>query len=828
MYKYEFRGKKYTEQDIANQAAEVGMSVKDYLGIMFASTDDFKLLDNPEPIVKLPTGTFPLDMGSSGLKDVTGRPVSQKELEKILDETDTTPTIDQDEIETNVSVVKEFLESDPDDIFTSTAYLNLKDEKYEDLTLHQQLSKTYDIYGTLIPEEIEDINKRNGIKQFILKNKKLPEKERLDGSLSFLTDEKISKDFFRQDKEYSIQQLKTYFSDDYEIKLKDGGITTDANVQVVGTAPGQGLVEDIIGAIRGDIYDADLVQITHKKSRKSIDVRLGIKPSTIGIDSKEYLEKESDFIQEQAEKLFDFIGRTITTSEKEKASIIQEEILGEYQEAYRDNLRVTNRRKNEIKKEVDGFSFEPQQREAMSSRLASFQEDKMLFAARSNLANRQMETYQPYQAEMNQAKQMLVRKGNNNPTREEIIEETKKILTKNLIDEEYSKNARNFYNRDDIEETDKLAIIKMGGFFSEEFDKELKKEIAITEYIKLQKTQDHIDEYSAPMVPFSKVGKKYHALESFLEITGSPSPVVIENWHYNIYGIEKSSSARMVRLTNGTEMPLEMYNKGKDLAQDFDKSLTDIKNLTEDLGYLYEEIDESEKILDLTKRDYHDGRKFVATMSNQASSLVLKGAYGLAHLSQFIPTPGNITRQLFSLKTTGEFAPVYDFTKETMDVQKQQQSVRSLYQEDVAFDDAFSSVDNFGKFLAQETANQVPVFAMIATGNVGIGALGLGSFQEQFAQMTQEDLMSGNDTSDFKKYLTSLGYGMSEVIFDRFLTFPVLNRASKLLGNAGQRSVVDNAVKGWWKAYSKRALVYDPLIETASEGLTTISQNLLA
>ena len=33
MYKYEFRGKKYTEQDIANQAAEVGMSVKDYLSL---------------------------------------------------------------------------------------------------------------------------------------------------------------------------------------------------------------------------------------------------------------------------------------------------------------------------------------------------------------------------------------------------------------------------------------------------------------------------------------------------------------------------------------------------------------------------------------------------------------------------------------------------------------------------------------------------------------------------------------------------------------------------------------------------------------------------
>ena len=343
MYKYEFRGKKYTEQDIAGQAAEVGMSVKDYLEIMFASTSDFKLLDNPEPIT---SGEEP-----SGLKDVTGRPVSQKELEKFLEETDTTPTIDQDEVETNIGVVREFLESDPDDIFTSNAFLDLKDEKYEDLTLHQQLSKTYDIYGDLDPEKIEEINKINGIKQFILKNKKLPEKERLDGSLSFLTDKKISKDFFRQDKEYSIQQLKTYFSDDYEIKLNTTGATTDVGTQIAdGVLPGQRLVEGIVGGIVGDIYDADLVQITHRKSGESINVRLGIKPSIIGIDSEEYKEKESNFIEEQAKELFDFIGSTITTGEKEKASVVQEEMLGEYAEAYRNSIRITNQRRSEIKK----------------------------------------------------------------------------------------------------------------------------------------------------------------------------------------------------------------------------------------------------------------------------------------------------------------------------------------------------------------------------------------------------------------------------------------------------------------------------------------------
>jgi len=818
MYKYEFRGKKYTEQDIAGQAAEFDptMSVKDYIEYLFSVTNDFKILDNPEPIVEsLPsanisnydallerTGISPVtsqtDIDVANVRQaILGLDQFGQPLKKSVDDKDDSKP----------------LEKVDDEVIKWDNYFK---EKYENLSQNEILSRTYDMYGTLNPEVIKEFNERNGIKLFFetaeAKDKKLREQdERLGGTLNFLLTKKGATGFFRQDKEYSIEQLKTYFSDDYDIKLKDGRIDEP-------TLPGQRLVEGIIGGIVGDIYDADLVQIIHKKSGESIDVRLGIKPSTIGIDSEEYEEKESNFIEEQADKLYSFIGSTITTGEIKDASIVQEEMLGEYRKAYKDNLRVTTQRKNEIKKEVDGFSFEPFEKIARSTRS---------FAPSANFAVSQDTknlTVQPYQAEMDQAKQMLVRKGNNNPTRDEIIEETKKILTKNLIDDEYAKNARNFYNSDDIEETDKLAIIKMGGFFSEEFDKETKKEIAITEYIRLQKTQDHIDKYGAQF-PY---GKKYNATEAFLEITGSPSPVVIENFHYDIYDIERSSSARMVRLPNGTEMPLEMYNKGKELVQDFDKSLTDIKNLTEDLGYLYEEINEEEKILDLTKRDYHDGRKFVATMSNQASSLVLKGAYGLAHLSQFIPTPENVTRQLFSLSTTGELAPVYDFTKETIDVQKQQQKVRSLYQEDVAFDDAFSSVDNFGRFLAQETANQVPVFAMIATGNVGIAALGLGSFQEQFTQMTQEDLMTGNDTSDFKKYLVSLGYGAAEVIFDRFLTFPVLNRASKLLGNAGQRSVVDNAVKGYWRAYSKRALVYDPLIETASEGLTTISQNLLA
>ena len=92
----------------------------------------------------------------------------------------------------------------------------------------------------------------------------------------------------------------------------------------------------------------------------------------------------------------------------------------------------------------------------------------MIVAGRSNLAKRQMETYQPYKVELEQAKNQLIQEGNENPTKEEIEEKTRENLVEEKIREARDQNAIDFYNRDDIEETTKLAMYKYASFLKGE------------------------------------------------------------------------------------------------------------------------------------------------------------------------------------------------------------------------------------------------------------------------------------------------------------------------------------------------------------------------
>jgi len=258
-------------------------------------------------------------------------------------------------------------------------------------------------------------------------------------------------------------------------------------------------------------------------------------------------------------------------------------------------------------------------------------------------------------------------------------------------------------------------------------------------------------------------------------------------------------------------MPKAMFDKGNKLFEQQKLDYEQLIQFEEELLPLFEDIQEESHVLDMAAKDYNDIRKFTTTLGHGFVTNILKGAYGLGSLG--------------SHAVTG-WQSGYDFVEETAQMQKAQGEIRSLYQDDIKFGNAFSSIDNFGRFLSQETANQVPIFAMIATGWPGIAALGLGSMQEQYTNMTLADLETGEKTSEWKKWLVSLGYGGAEVVFDRFLTLPVLKRSANMMGSGAKRELLDNGMKSYWKTYGKRSLVYDPLLETSSEGLTTITQNL--
>ena len=131
--------------------------------------------------------------------------------------------------------------------------------------------------------------------------------------------------------------------------------------------------------------------------------------------------------------------------------------------------------------------------------------------------------------------------------------------------------------------------------------------------------------------------------------------------------------------------------------------------------------------------------------------------------------------------------------------------------------------------MLQETQNQIPIFATIATGPVGIGALGLSSAGENWSRMVQEDKFYGSETSLLNKMLVSAGYGAAEVVFDRYLTLPIMQRSGRALFGSMKnfRTATKTGMMQYTKQFGKRQLIYDPLLETTSEGLTTTFQNII-
>jgi len=149
----------------------------------------------------------------------------------------------------------------------------------------------------------------------------------------------------------------------------------------------------------------------------------------------------------------------------------------------------------------------------------------------------------------------------------------------------------------------------------------------------------------------------------------------------------------------------------------------------------------------------------------------------------------------------------------------------------VACGDAFESVDNFGRFVVQELANQAPRFESIAMPyNIGIGALGFMSASEFYsdAETKSQNPFGENQRNAFSTLLKGFGYGSSEFVFNRFLALPMLKRTKGLLFDETFESMLKQRTKGIVPRRYTQHLLLSPAQESIEEGLTTVTQNLLA
>ena len=153
--------------------------------------------------------------------------------------------------------------------------------------------------------------------------------------------------------------------------------------------------------------------------------------------------------------------------------------------------------------------------------------------------------------------------------------------------------------------------------------------------------------------------------------------------------------------------------------------------------------------------------------------------------------------------------------------------IRDSYQRDVSFDEAFSTPENTGKFIAQEVANQLPIFlAMAASGGSAAYVVGASSAGGKMMDMQNEIATGTAEYSPLKLWGTSLGYGVAEGFFAQLTTVPILRRAKLNWMNGGKESVVNNSIKEYAKK-QYTGLIYEPILEAAGEVATVGSQNLM-
>ncbi len=220
------------------------------------------------------------------------------------------------------------------------------------------------------------------------------------------------------------------------------------------------------------------------------------------------------------------------------------------------------------------------------------------------------------------------------------------------------------------------------------------------------------------------------------------------------------------------------------------------------------------------------------------------------------------------LSGTANLLPGIDFS-EAMDNLSLEWSnyyadVKNSYAPDISFED---KGENFGQWFAQEVSTQIPVFTlMIASGGLaGLGfrglaargvigkkvlkgstnifgksftnmalvqtagsgsGIGFASGGEQYNRMTVAEMQDPFlETSDAHKLLISAGYGAAEGAFGTAPSYFFLRNTYKSLIKASGKKEL--SYKLGMKQFFKEYVATPMLAESVSEGLTTVTQNIL-
>jgi hypothetical protein len=266
------------------------------------------------------------------------------------------------------------------------------------------------------------------------------------------------------------------------------------------------------------------------------------------------------------------------------------------------------------------------------------------------------------------------------------------------------------------------------------------------------------------------------------------------------------SSDNDIQLENGKVMPMHVWEQHvKDQAE--------VQEMMGGFDGIMKQADESISVLednsfkwDMIKRNYNDWERTQEVLGYGFGNLGMTAVYGVPKLLTFGASGGD--DEIIRWKEM---------------VAKNRQSFRKDVEWDRAFEDG-----NFGRFMAQSAVDQIPIYATLATGNLGLGILGSSVFGDKWAEMTMEDrYKDGAPSPTWEKWFKSLGYAASEIVLDYAITVPIMRNARNMMRVGKGKAMLDNGMRAFFKENASKALVFSPALEGISEGATQLTQNAI-
>jgi hypothetical protein len=489
-----------------------------------------------------------------------------------------------------------------------------------------------------------------------------------------------------------------------------------------------------------------------------------------------------------------------------------------------------------------------------------FENTELVYRADVDETGVGLPTFQPYQKELDSARKQLIENGISEPDEKQVQELAEKQIKKLFKYNKIKEKSRNFLEGISEKEREELIPYAVDDFITLENKFKSLNEQYASIFNKYKKSPNAFNlkninsKFEDPEYKFDLKGlksiKDADVYLNRIKDLGSPENFATQataDLYNNLVSkyTDAVNQAETVVLTNGKEVPKATFNLYKDLVDENQEVSETLYELGKEIDEAPLRLDDAKIELDFLKKNYSSWQKAGANVELQLGK-ILPGLIGGASriitdgseimLNSILKSGGldeNVAAVVSSTITGPALNPmseglnkVADFTDDL--ISKAEAQYREKYKDDVKFEDAFDSWKNFGEFALQETAGQAGTFAMLASGQVP-GAIGLGvtSYDDTRRMLEEEAELLGTEESTAHKAGVALGYAAAEVGLGFLPTMKIFKRGFDAAEQLGKRNLIQQGVKEGIKKGITRTFVYDPLIESSTEGATQLVQNLI-